>query len=107
MQVEANSLPDPSVLAARIRAAVQASEYRKAERLLDQYAREARVMVENEPVPERRAQLLREIQDLLKWAQTVTLAARSRDVQQLEKVPAQKAYSNADALKPPSWQFDA
>jgi hypothetical protein len=105
MEVEISN-PNPSTLAAKIRSAVSAQDYRKAELLLAEYCQRAQVEIKQSST-ERRSDLLRELRDLLNWAQTITLSNRALDVNQLEAITTHAVYDEADAANSPSWQFDA
>ena len=86
-----NNLPSRTV--ERLRSAVASGAYLEAEGLLGDYRSEMQAKWEAASSREQRAAIASEVGDLLNWARTATLAARSHAQRKLIHLTCKKAYT--------------
>jgi hypothetical protein len=76
-----------------LRAAVSSGAYAEAERLLGIYRGEMQAKWDTAASPAQRAGIAAEVSELLEWARTATLAARSHAQRKLIYLSRRKAYA--------------
>jgi hypothetical protein len=77
----------------RIRAAVSSGSFAEADRLLGVFRAEMQTNWEAATSPEERARIAADVNSLLEWARTATLAARSHAQRKLIHLTRRNAYA--------------
>jgi hypothetical protein len=83
----------PSRTIELLRGAVSSGAYAEAERLLGAYRGEMQARWQAAASAEQRAAITAEVNDLLEWARTATLAVRAHTQRKLIHLTCKRAYS--------------
>jgi len=86
-----NNLPSRTVKL--LRGAVSSGAYAEAERLLGDFREEMQARWKAATSAEQRAAVVAEVNDLLEWARTATLAGRAHAQRKLIHLTCKKAYA--------------